>query len=147
MASLDQDQGGGWDPHKEALKIVAQLKSAQGGAITDADMKAMEVTADELRQRAEMGAVVRWIDDHGKLHYPRWQFLPNGTLIPGVAKVLEMLASSVEDPGNPDTWRVMGYFLNPRKGFNGETALALIQSGRTKEVLEHLEFHLWRRSW
>ena len=130
-----------FSPEAAGEKIVAELKSAEGGAWSDAEYREkFNVSSAFLHRRRKEHRIVFWRDARDNFYYPRWQFDGNGALRPGIQEVLQTFQSQ-------DTWRMMRYFLGPRTQLGGRRPLDLLQKGDVDAVLEHARLHAAENTW
>ena len=130
-----------FDPCDAGRNVVAQLKEAEGGAWTGAELKAnFGLTAANLYKRRAEHRIVWWKDAKNQFHYPKWQFNDAGALLPGIREVLQTFRSA-------DEWRVMRYFLAPRHRLNDRKPLDLLREGEVDKVLSHAAAHGEENSW
>lgn len=114
------------DPARE---FIANLKSAEGGAANRAEAAALlGVSIATVHNRREARKLVAWPNGANRHHYPRWQFTPEGRILPGVEECLQALR-----PG--DEWADMRFFLSP-SNIDGLRPLDLLRAGRREEALE-----------
>jgi hypothetical protein len=72
--------------------------------------------------------------------YPRWQFTEAGALLPGIQDILQLFKSE-------DEWRLMGYFLGPRRQLGAQRPLDLLCQGKVKEAVAHAQLHATENTW
>ncbi len=122
-------------------RIVAELKTAEGGAFTGAELATkFQLTASVLHRRRREHRVIFWRDPQHENRYPRWQFNEAGALLPGIQEVLQAFESF-------DEWRVMRYFLGPRKQLGGKRPLDLLRNGDIETVVNHARTHAAENTW
>lgn len=126
-----------FDPIEAGRKIVEDMKNAEGGSCTGADLK---ISPAALHKRRANYGIVYWRDAKSQFHYPKWQFNAAGAMLPGIREVLKAFRSS-------DEWRVMGYFLTPRRQLGERTPLELLRAGEVTKMLEHAKIHAEENSW
>ena len=123
------------------LALVRQMQQSEGGAWTGAELSArFGLTPATLHRRRAEYRILFWRDAQEKFHYPKWQFTPVGASQPGVQEVLQTFRSS-------DEWRLMRYFLAPRKQLDDQTPLALLQKGEKAKVVAHACVHGKENTW
>lgn len=129
------------DPLDAGLALVRQMQQAEGGAWTGAELGArFRLTAATLHRRRTEHRILFWRDAQEAFHYPKWQFTPAGALLPGVQDVLQTFRSA-------DEWRLMRYFLAPRKQLTDQTPLTLLRQGKTDMVIAHARLHGQENTW
>ena len=130
-----------FDPEAAGKRAVQQLKHAEGGAWTGAELQErFGLTAAVLHRRRKEYRIVHWRDAKHDFHYPRWQFTPAGALLPGLQEVLQTLASD-------DEWRLMSYFLGRRQQLDDRRPLDLLRAGEQERVLAHAKLHAQENTW
>lgn len=130
-----------FDPREAGLALVRQMQQAEGGAWTGAELHArFELTPATLHRRRSEHRIVFWRDAKENFHYPKWQLTPTGALLPGVQEVVQTFRSA-------DEWRVMRYFLTPRKQLENQSPLALLQRGEQDKVIAHARIHGQENTW
>jgi len=130
-----------FDPREAGRQAVAQMQEAEGGAWTGRELEErFELTPATLHKRRKDLRIVWWRNARNKFHYPKWQFRDNGTLMPGVAEVLQIF-------GSQDEWRVMRYFLGHRHQLGDQTPLGLLLKGEVDKVLVHAKLHGEENTW
>jgi hypothetical protein len=128
-------------PREAGRQAVAQMQEAEGGAWTGRELEErFELTPATLHKRRKDLRIVWWRNARNKFHYPKWQFRDNGTLVPGVAEVLQVF-------GSQDEWRVIRYFLSHRHQLGDQTPLALLLKGEVDKVLVHAKLHGEENTW
>jgi hypothetical protein len=80
---------------------VAHLCAAEGGAWSGLQLErrfglGAAVLADGRREYL----IVHWQDAHDSFFYPRWQFMENSAILPGIREILQIFRSR-------DPWRMM----------------------------------------
>lgn len=130
-----------FDPRQAGRQAVAQMQDAEGGAWTGSELNEhFGLISATLHKRRKEFRIVWWRDAKSKFHYPKWQFRDNGTLLPGVAEVLQTF-------GSQDEWRVMRYFLGRRHQFEDQTPLDLLRAGEVEKVVAHAKLHGEENTW
>ncbi len=110
---------------------INDLASADGGGVSTGAALWMSGGSD-------LDGLVSWVrDPNGVMiertpRYPVWQFQNRGVL-PGVREVVAILRSS-----SNNQWRVMRYFLTPRKQLGNLRPLDLLRLGEVERVLKHV---------
>lgn len=141
LETLNSKTSASFDPFQAGLKAAEKLKQAHGGAWSAADLaKNFALSAATLHKRRKEFRIIFWRDSLSKFFYPKWQFQPAGTLLPGIAEILQTFRSR-------DEWRIMTYFLNPRRQLGGASPLDLLRQGRIHEVLAHAKSHGRENTW
>ena len=129
------------DPLNASLALVRQMQQAEGGAWTGAELSTrFGLTAATLHRRRAEHRILFWRDAKESFYYPKWQFTPTGASLPGMPEVLQTFHSS-------DEWRLMRYFLAPRKQLDDQTPLALLQKGEKDRVIAHARVHGQENIW
>ena len=130
-----------FSPQEAGKAMVARLQDAEGGALSGAEMKQEhDLTPAVLYRRRKERRIVLWRDARHDFFYPRWQFTPTGALIPGVQDILQIFDSD-------DEWRIMRYFLGPRKQLGNRRPLDLLRAGETDKVMAHARNHAAENTW
>ncbi|MCB1127090.1 MAG: hypothetical protein KDM81_11370 [Verrucomicrobiae bacterium] len=130
-----------FDPHAVGAELVEQFKVAEGGAWTGADFQGrFGLSAAVLHRRRKEHRILYWRDARHEFHYPKWQFTATGALLPGVQEVLQIFRSV-------DEWRLMAYFLNPRRQLDDRRPLDLLRGGEKDKVLAHATLHAKENTW
>ena len=130
-----------FDPREAGAALVRQMQQAEGGAWTGAELQArFELTPATLHRRRSEHRIVFWRDAKEAFHYPKWQFTPTGALLRGMQEVLQTFRSA-------DEWRVMRYFLTPRKQLENQSPLALLQRDEQDKVIAHARIHGQENTW
>jgi hypothetical protein len=130
-----------FSPKKAGERIVAELQNADGGAWSGADLKSRwGLTAAVLHRRRKERRIVCWRDPRHNFFYPQWQFTEAGALLPGIQEILQIFNSD-------DEWRIMRYFLGPRKQLAGRRPLDLLRSGEMDAALAHAHNHGVENTW
>ncbi len=126
---------------KTGERIVAELQNAEGGAWSGVDLKEQfSLTPAVLHRRRKEHRMVYWRDARHDFFYPRWQFTQSGATVPGIQEILQIFRSE-------DEWRLMRYFLGPRRQLSGRRPLDLIRSGEVAEVMAHARDHAAENTW
>ena len=117
------------------------MQEAEGGAWTGEELRVLfGMTPADLMARRANFCILSWKDEKDAFHYPQWQFLGDGGLLPGVQTVLRIFSSQ-------DTWRVLRYFLCPRSQMDWSSPLDLLRAGKVEKVVAHAatarEEHTW----
>lgn len=130
-----------FDPREAGLALVRQMQKAEGGDWTGAELQnRFALTSATLHRRRAEHRIVFWRDAKEDFHYPKWQFTPTGALLPGLQEVLQIFRSA-------DEWRLMRYFLTPRKQLDNQTPLALLQRDKRDRVIAHARTHGQENTW
>ena len=123
------------------MALVRQMQQAEGGAWTGAELRArFGLTPATLHRRRADHRILFWRDAQETFHYPKWQFTLAGAALPGVQEVLQTFCSS-------DEWRLMRYFLAPRKQLGDQTPLSLLQREEKDKVIAHARVHGQENTW
>lgn len=129
------------DPAAAGERLVEELREAEGGAWTGAELQAQfALTPAVLHRRRKEYRILSWRDAQHAFHYPRWQFTGNGALLPGMQEVLQTFRSD-------DEWRLMAYFLGPRRQLGDARPLDLLRAGEQEKVLAHATLHAEENTW
>jgi hypothetical protein len=130
-----------FSPESAGEKIVAEMQMAEGGAWPDAELrKKFNLTSAVLHRRRKEHRIIYWRDARNDFFYPRWQFTEAGALMAGIQDVLQIFRSQ-------DEWRVMRYFLGPRKQLGGQRPVDLLRAGEVEKVLAHAREHGSENTW
>jgi hypothetical protein len=130
-----------FSPQQAGERIVAALQNAEGGALSGAQMKrAFGLSPAVLHRRRKEHRIVFWRDSRHDFFYPRWQFTETGAMLPGIQDILQMFNSD-------DEWRVIRYFLGPRKQMNDRRPLDFLRAGEADKVIAHARFHAVENTW
>jgi hypothetical protein len=130
-----------FDPREAGITTAERLQSAEGGAWTAKELeKKFQLSPATLHRRRKEHRIIYWRDATHDFHYPKWQFTPTGALLAGIQEILESFKSD-------DEWRVMRYFLMPRKNLRNETPLTLLLAGRKDHVIGHAKAHAEENTW
>lgn len=130
-----------FDPRAAGLEMVEKLKTAEGGAWSGNELnKRFGLTPATLHGRRKARRIVVWRDPKHAFFYPRWQFTEAGALRPGIEKILKIFNSA-------DEWRVMRYFLSPRRQLDGKKPLDLLRAGEVEKVVAHAQDNAAEGSW
>lgn len=130
-----------FDPYEAGRVEVTRLRKLEGGSWTGQELLCeFGLTPATLHRRRNEFRVLFWRNAKGDFHYPKWQFNPAGALLKGIEEVLQTFRSH-------DEWRVMRYFLSPRKQLEEMRPLDLIRSGKFELVLEHARLHAEENTW
>ena len=129
------------DPSDAGLELLRQMQRAEGGAWTGAELRTrFGLTPATLHRRRADHRILFWRDAQENFHYPKWQFTLAGASLPGVQEVLQTFCSS-------DEWRLMRYFLAPRKQLDDRAPLALLQKEEKDKVFAHARVHGQENTW
>jgi hypothetical protein len=130
-----------FSPEEAGERLVGELQAAEGGAFSGQELrKAFKLTPQVLHRRRKERRIIYWRDARHDFFYPRWQFTATGALLPGVQDVLQIFNSG-------DEWRVMSYFLGPRKQLNNRRPLDLLRAGEIAKVIAHARDHAAENTW
>jgi hypothetical protein len=130
-----------FDPYAAGERLVEELQETEGGAWTGQELQErFNLTPATLHRRRKEHRIIYWRDARHDFHYPQWQFTPAGALIPGVQQVLQAFHSD-------DEWRLMRYFLGPRRQLSGRRPLDLLRAGEVGRVLKHAKAHAEENTW
>jgi hypothetical protein len=130
-----------FSPEEAGQRIVADLRQAEGGAYTGTDLRTKwSLSTAVLHRRRKEHRIVYWRDAQHEFHYPRWQFNTAGARLPGIQEILQIFESS-------DEWRVMGYFLGPRKQLENRRPLDLLREGKIQDAIAHARLHAEENTW
>ena len=122
-----------FDPYKAGLEAVEELKTAEGGAIKESELKA--ILSRDIPQPC-----ISWVENN-TTYYPKWQFTEEFEVIPCIKKILNIFDAS------DDKWRVMRYFLASRFTLKDNTPLNLIRQEQGDKVIEHAKIHFEANTW
>jgi hypothetical protein len=92
------------------------------------------LTDTELAAQIASNRVLAVTTGDASLLFPVFQFGPHGELLPALPKIAALL-----DPISDDLWDVALWLHTPTKRFGGMSAVELLHSGRTREVLSAAE--------
>lgn len=98
----------------------ARVVLARGGAWREAEMIRRGYTVGELTRERRGCGLIAWRDRYGGWHYPKWQFGPDGRVLPEVRSILRLFRSR-------DSLYVMSQFLVPND--RGKKLIDLILGG------------------
>jgi uncharacterized protein (DUF2384 family) len=130
-----------FSPESAGEKLVAEMQMAEGGAWPDVELrKKFNLTSAVLHRRRKEHRIIYWRDARNDFFYPRWQFTGTGALLPGIQEVLQIFQSQ-------DEWRVMRYFLGPRKQLGSQRPLDLLRAGDVERILAHAKNHGAENTW
>ena len=130
-----------FDSSAAGKQLVRELQQVEGGAWTGQDLQEQfALTSATLHKRRKEHRILFWRNAKHVFHYPRWQFTPTGALLPGVQEVLQAFHSH-------DEWRLMRYFLSPRRQLAGSRPLDLLRTGKMEQVLKHAKAHAEENTW
>ncbi|PPH86334.1 hypothetical protein C5C95_15045 [Rathayibacter sp. AY1B7] len=117
---------------REANRVNTQL-----GAFYTID-RVMTVLGNVSRQavneRVKSNRLLRVQTSDGKLLFPAFQFQATGGVHPQLSKVLQILLASGEDG-----WTIAYWLTTPIEQFGGRTALDVIGSRETDEILDLMD--------
>jgi hypothetical protein len=131
----------GFDPVEAGKRAVEEMRQAEGGAWTGAELEGrFGLSSATLHRRRKEHRIVYWRDAKHDFHYPKWQFTAPGALLPGVQEVLQLFRSE-------DEWRVMSYFLGKRQQLGDRRPLDLLRAGEKEAVLAHAKLHAEENTW
>jgi hypothetical protein len=99
-----------------------------------------DLTAAVLHRRRKEHRILYWRDSRHDFFYPRWQFTEAGALLPSIQDILQLFNSE-------DEWRLMGYFLGPRRQLGNQRPLDLLRQARVKEAVAHAQLHATENTW
>jgi hypothetical protein len=130
-----------FSPREAGQGVVANLQAEEGGTLSGAEMKKVfNLTPAVLYRRRRERRIVYWRDARHNFFYPRWQFTPTGALISGIQEILQIFNSD-------DEWRIMRYFLGPRKQLSNRRPLDLLRAGEADKVKAHARDHVAENTW
>jgi hypothetical protein len=130
-----------FNPLVAGHKLREQLATAEGGAWSGLDLqKQFKLSPAVLHRRRKEHRIVYWRDAQHDFHYPKWQFTPAGALLPGLQEILELF-------GSDDEWRVIRYFLTPKRSLNNQRPMDLLQQGKSGQVIAHATTHAAENTW
>jgi hypothetical protein len=130
-----------FSPEEAGRRVADDLKQAEGGAYTGTDLRAKwSLSAAVLHRRRKERRIVYWRDARHEFHYPVWQLNTAGALLPGIQEILQIFESS-------DEWRVMGYFLSPRRQLGNRRPLDLLREDKIKDAMAHAQLHAEENTW
>ena len=130
-----------FDPRAAGLQQVEKFKAAEGGAWSGNELKKrFGLSPATLHGRRKARRIVFWRDARHEFFYPQWQFTEAGALRPGIEKILKVFNSA-------DEWRVMRYFLSPRRQLDGKKPLDLLSGGEVEKVVAHARNNVAEGSW
>jgi hypothetical protein len=137
----DAPEEAAFDPRTAGLQLVEKLKAAEGGAWSGNQLKKrFDLSPATLHGRRKTGRIVFWRDARHEFFYPQWQFTEAGAVHAGVEKILRIFNSG-------DEWRIMRYFLSPRRQLDGKNPLDLLRAGEVEKVVAHARNNLAEGSW
>lgn len=130
-----------FDPRAAGLALVQKLKESEGGSWSGRELnERFGLTSATLHGRRKMRRIVFWRDAKHDFFYPQWQFTEAGAMRPGIEDILKVFNST-------DEWRVMRYFLSPRRQLEGKKPLDLLRSGEVEKVISHAQNNAAEGSW
>lgn len=130
-----------FSPQAAGERIVGEMQGAEGGAWSDAEFREkFGLTSAVLHRRRKEHRIVYWRNAKNDFFYPRWQFTETGALLAGIQEVLQLFQSQ-------DEWRIMRYFLGPRKQLGEQRPLELLRAGEIEKVLAHAQDHAAENTW
>jgi hypothetical protein len=130
-----------FSPETAGQRLVAEMQQADGGAYSGVNLREKwNLTPAVLHRRRKEHRIIYWRDAQHDFHYPRWQFTDTGALLAGIQEILQLFKSS-------DEWRVMGYFLGPRKQLGDRRPLDLLRAGLVKDAITHAQLHASENTW
>ena len=100
---------------------------AEGGAICESELRAAGYTKRGVDRLRRSYGILEWRDRFGGRHYPKWQFDPKWSILPGIQDVLRIFRSR-------DALYLMSQFIVRRDG--GPSLLQLIRWGRANRAAE-----------
>lgn len=83
------------------------------------------ITRQALHQKAAKYAILACPLADGGTIYPAWQFLPNGTVLPGLADILTILCEADDDP-----WMAALWLQAPSELLAGKPPSGWLRAGR-----------------
>jgi hypothetical protein len=104
------------------------------------ELNKLGLTPATLHGRRKARRIVYWRDARHVFFYPRWQFTEAWALRPGIEKILKIFNSA-------DEWRIMHYFLSPRRQLDGKKPLDLLRAGEVEKVISHAQNNFAEGSW
>lgn len=118
------------------LAAREHLKEEEGGHISAEQVRRFlsDVSKTTVLAQYRAGKLLGWKDGRA-FRFPIWQFVPDGGLLPGMDKVLEILKK------NPvmDDWGKVLFFLNLRQSLGGGNVLQVLRKGDLQTVLRLAE--------
>lgn len=132
-----------WNPSEEGKKVIELLKTLEGGSVPASILQ--PAARKRIYRAIKRGEVVYWKEASGEIRLPVWQFYKPElagapVVLPGVQAVLGII-------GNQDTWRVMRYFLSPRKSLSWQTPLNLARKGQITKLTKVTVTHFLENTW
>lgn len=115
-------------PARFANEQNAELKIAEGGAWSTAELRQKGITRQELERGRRRFRIAYWRDRFGSYHYPKWQFDPSMRVIPEVADILATFRTH-------DTARILTWFVRPVAP-GSKSLLDLIRKGKGQRAIE-----------
>jgi hypothetical protein len=130
-----------FDPYEAGQLEVMRLQKSEGGAWSGQDLaRLFDLSFAVLHRRRKEFRIIYWRDARGEFHYPKWQFNPAGAVLHGVDDVLQIFRSL-------DEWRVIRYFLNPRRQLDNKRPIDLLRDGKIENVILHARNHAKENTW
>ena len=132
-AAIEAPGRGGYATPEEGL---AKLLSAEGGCVDVNEAAALfrkpePVTRQALTDRIRNGDIIAYKTSGGQYRVPRWQFRPEGGVLPGMADALAILR---KDPSF-GTLTPFAFFLQAHPLTSGNTPLQALRQGNLNDVL------------
>lgn len=114
------------------LAAREHLKEEEGGHISAEQARRFlsDISKTTVLAQYHAGKLLGWKDGRA-FRFPLWQFAPDGGLVPGIEKVLEILNNSPV----MDDWGKVLFFLNPRQSLSGGNVLHALRKGDSDTVL------------
>ncbi len=118
------------------LAAREHLKEEEGGHISAEQARRFlnDVSKTTVLAQYRAGKLLGWKNGRA-FRFPLWQFAPDGGLLPGMDKVLEILHRSPV----MDDWGKVLFFLNPRESLGGGNVLQTLRKGHLDKVLRLAE--------
>ncbi|HRE82367.1 MAG TPA: hypothetical protein PLN52_15075 [Opitutaceae bacterium] len=136
-AAIEEPAKGGYATPEEGL---AKLLNAEGGCVDGAEAAALfrrpePVTRQALTERIRNGDIVAYKTSGGQYRIPRWQFRPEGGVLPGLAEAVAILR---KDPSF-EALTPFAFFLQVHPLTPGHTPLEALRQGNLNDVLQAAE--------
>lgn len=92
------------------------------------------ISRQALKSRTDNNRLLRVETADGKKVYPELQFDGDGSLVPGLPKILQILL-----PDAADEWAVLYWLTAPLDDHDGRTAIDVLRGGDAREVKDILK--------
>lgn len=89
----------------------------------------LHLTRQAVHARIKAGKLLGCPTEDGRMVYPSWQFMPDGTSLPHLSNVLRVLRRGSNDP-----WMHALWLVTPRDRLDGYSAAVWLSAGRAASV-------------